>query len=237
MPLTQPFADRADAGRRLAERLAERPGLDPAGDHRPVVVLALPRGGVPVAAPVAAALHAPLDLLAVRKVGVPGRLELAMGAVASGGIRVRHARAIGRSGLDSDEVEAAFRRAEEELAERERRWRGERPPPDLTGRTVVLVDDGLATGSSMHAAVEAVRARHPAAVVVAVPVAPGVTLSDLRRVADDVVCLRVPSRFVAVSPHYLDFTQVGDEAVRCLLHPPNDGDDAESRSGPDGAPG
>ena len=237
MPPTQPFTDRSDAGRRLAERLAEWPGLDPAGDHPPVVVLALPRGGVPVAAPVAAALHAPLDVLAVRKVGVPGRLELAMGAVASGGIRVRHPRAIARSGLDPDEVEAAFRRAEEELAERERRWRGEGPPPDLTGRMVVLVDDGLATGSSMHAAVEAVRARHPAAVVVAVPVAPGVTVSELRRVADDVVCLRVPARFIAVSPHYLDFTQVGDEAVRCMLHPPMGGDDAESRSAPDGAPG
>jgi putative phosphoribosyl transferase len=209
------FADRADAGRRLGERVAERlvarwPG------HR-ALVLALPRGGVPVAAPVAAALGSPLDVLVVRKVGVPGRAELAMGAVATGGVRVLDQTVAGRVGLPAEVMEEAFRRAEAELAIRERTLRGDRPPPQIAGRVAVLVDDGMATGSSMRAAVTAVRGAGPAAVVVAVPVAPGDGVRAMRGVADEVICLRTPVRFVAVSQHYTDFAQVSEAEVAMLL--------------------
>ena len=217
------FADRAEAGRRLAERLAERVAGRWPGHG--VVVLALPRGGVPVAAPVAQALGAPLDVLVVRKVGVPGRPELAMGAVASGGVRVLDETVAVRIGLPPEPMEAAFRRAEAELAERERSLRGDRPPAEIAGRVVVIVDDGLATGSTMRAAVEAVRPAGPAAVLVAVPVGPADGVRALRGVADDVICLRTPVRFIAVSQHYADFAQVSQQEAARLLREQEEGGD------------
>jgi predicted phosphoribosyltransferase len=221
------FADRAEAGRRLGERVAERLAARWPG-HR-ALVLALPRGGVPVAAPVATALGAPLDVLVVRKVGVPGRAELAMGAVATGGVRVLDQTVAGRVGLPAEIMEQAFRRAEAELAERERSLRGDRPPPRIAGCVAVLVDDGMATGSSMRAAVTAVRTAGPAAVVVAVPVAPGDGVRAMRGIADEVICLRTPLRFIAVSQHYADFAQVSEAEVALLL--------AAAENGGGGTPG
>jgi predicted phosphoribosyltransferase len=182
-----------------------------------VVVLALPRGGVPVAAEVARALHAPLDVFLVRKLGVPGHEELAMGAIASGGVRVVNDEVVRSLGLDARTIDAVARHEEAELERRARAYRGGRPPPDVRGKTVILVDDGLATGATMRAAVEAVRAGHPAAVVVAVPVgAPG-TCAALGEVADRVVCLVAAEGFGAVGAFYRDFTQTTDDEVRALL--------------------
>ena len=205
------FTDRADAGRRLGQALVGRwPG-------QPVVVLGLPRGGVPVAAEVAAALGAPLDVLVVRKLGVPWQPELAMGAVAGGGVRFVDPAVVRQLGVPADQVEAVTRRELVELERRERAYREDRPPAPVAGRVVVLVDDGLATGATVRAAVQAVRAAGPARVVVAVPVgAPG-GCRALREVADEVVCLEEPDRFVAVGAWYDDFGQTGDDEVRRLL--------------------
>jgi putative phosphoribosyl transferase len=205
------FHDRAEAGRLLAERLgayARRDG---------VIVLGLPRGGVPVAFEVAQALAAPLDVFVVRKLGVPGREELALGAIASGGGRVVNSRLVEELGIPEDEVEAIEARERRELARRERDYRGERSPPDLAGRTAMLVDDGLATGSTMLAAVRAVQQECPAQLVVAVPVAPEGVCAALRREADDVVCLLTPAAFRSVGTWYRDFSQVRDDRVRSLL--------------------
>jgi predicted phosphoribosyltransferase len=209
--VSPPFADRAAAGAALAAALRDR-----VGDGR-VVVLALPRGGVPVAAPVAEALGAELDVFPVRKLGVPGQPELAMGAIAPGGVRVLNASVLEATGVDDDAVERVARDEGEELRRRELAYRGDRPPADLRGATVVLVDDGLATGATVRAAVQAVRAWEPARVVVAVPVgAPG-SCAAVANVADDVVCLHSPERFTAVGVHYDDFRQTTDEQVRALL--------------------
>lgn len=209
--MSPPFADRAAAGAALAAALRDR-----VGDGR-VVVLALPRGGVPVAAPVAEALGAELDVFPVRKLGVPGQPELAMGAIAPGGVRVLNASVLEATGVDDDAVERVARDEGEELRRRELAYRGDRPPADLRGATVVLVDDGLATGATVRAAVQAVRAWEPARVVVAVPVgAPG-SCAAVANVADDVVCLHSPERFTAVGVHYDDFRQTTDEQVRALL--------------------
>ena len=212
--MTLPFRDRADAGRALGDAVRGRwSGAD-------VQVLALPRGGVPVAAPVARALRAPLDVLVVRKLGVPTHPELAMGAIALGGVQVLNDDVLAGTGVSARELQAVVARERAELERRERDYRGDRPQPDLAGRTVVLVDDGLATGATMRAAVQAVRATRPARVVVAVPVGAPDTCAALREVADEVVCLHSPAEFRSVGSHYLDFTQTTDEQVRRLLHPP-----------------
>jgi predicted phosphoribosyltransferase len=203
------FRDRPDAGRRLAERLGPMTG--------DVVVLGLPRGGIPVAYEVARALGAPLDVFVVRKLGVPGHEELAMGAIAWGGVRVVNRDVVDALGIPPrvlDEVAAAEGR---ELERRERSYRGGRPAPDVAGRTVVLVDDGLATGSTMRAAVAALRQLKPARVVVAVPVAAASTCQELRAEVDDVVCAATPEPFVAVGRFYDDFSQTEDEEVSALL--------------------
>jgi erythromycin esterase-like protein/predicted phosphoribosyltransferase len=205
------FRDRADAGRLLAERLSHYSGRDD------VVVLGLPRGGVPVAFEIARALEAPLDVFLVRKLGVPGHEEYALGAIASGGVRVLNKELIERLGLPAEWIEAIDAKERRELDRRERAYRGERPPPDVAGRTVILVDDGLATGSTMLAAVHAVQADEPARVVVAVPVAAPDVCDALRSVADEVVCLLTPQPFQAVGLWYENFDQTPDGEVRDLL--------------------
>ena len=208
------FRDRAEAGRLLGERLAQDGAL---GD---VVVLGLPRGGVPVARQVARALGAPLDVFLVRKLGYPGQPELAMGAIASGGIRVLNEDLVRELRLTVDVIDRVAEREEAELGRRERAYRGDRPPLDLAGKAVILVDDGLATGATMRAAVEAVRTRGPGRVVVAVPVAPSHALQELRDRVDDLVGLAAPDPFHAVGLWYEDFREVSDEDVRRLLRIP-----------------
>ena len=208
---TAPFADRFEAGRELAGRLG-------AYAHRSdVVVLGLPRGGVPVAAVVAAALEVPLDVFLVRKLGVPLRPELAMGAIASGGVRVLNRDVVGWYGITDDMIDRVAQAEQAELERREREYRQGRPPLEVRGRTVILVDDGLATGSSMRAAVQAVRHMGPAKVVVAVPVGAPSTCSELASVADEAICARTPEPFSAVGQWYLDFSQTTDAEVRALL--------------------
>jgi putative phosphoribosyl transferase len=205
------FRDRAEAGRRLASALRHLAG------QRDVLVLGLPRGGVPVASAVARALGAPLDVLVVRKLGVPGHRELAFGAIASGGVRVLNQELVIGLGLEPRVINAAAAAEQEELQRRERAYRGDAPALDLMGKTVVLVDDGLATGASMRAAVMAVRARRPAQIVVAVPTAASQAYDELRDLADDVVCAETPAYFVAVGERYDDFRETSDEEVRTLL--------------------
>jgi predicted phosphoribosyltransferase len=220
-----PFHDRAAAGRALVPLLTEvldRWAEDGVGQ---AVVLALPRGGVPVAAEVAAALEAPLDVLVVRKLGMPWQPELAIGAIASGTqpdkpVKVLNEMLLERSGLPEDVLDLVIERAVAELHRREQAYRGERPAVDVSKRVAVLVDDGLATGASARAALLALRMRLPERVVLAVPVAPRSTLSGLADVADHVVCAAVPRRFGAVGRHYVDFGQVGDTEVRRLLNTP-----------------
>lgn len=205
------LSDRRTAGRFLADRLkayADRPD---------VVVLALPRGGVPVGFEVAKALRAPLDVFLVRKLGVPGHEEFAMGAVASGGVRVLNDRVVQELGIPPAVLDAVTAKEEQELARRERAYRGDRPPPDLRDRTVVLVDDGLATGSTVKAALTALRDCRPKRVVVAVPVAAPDACAALRSMADEVVCAITPEPFHAVGVWYQDFGQTGDDEVRSLL--------------------
>jgi predicted phosphoribosyltransferase len=205
------FSDRRAAGRFLAQKLA-------AYANRPdVIVLALPRGGVPVAYEVAAALHAPLDVFLVRKLGVPGHEEYAMGAIASGGVRVLNEEVVQALGIPDFRIEAAAAREQQELERRERAYRGNRPPPDVRGRTVILVDDGLATGASMQAAVMALRRLEPARIVVAVPTAAPETCEQMRTLADEVVCATTPEPFHAVGLWYEDFSQTSDEEVGALL--------------------
>ncbi|MCW2952156.1 MAG: Erythromycin esterase [Conexibacter sp.] len=205
------FRDRAEAGRLLAEQLHEYSGRDD------VVVLALPRGGVPVAFEVARALDAPLDVFVVRKLGVPGHEELALGAIATGGTRVLNERVVGSMAIPDEWIEAVDARERLELQRRERAYRGNRPPPAVAGRTVILVDDGLATGSTMLAAVRALRQEAPARIVVAVPVADAEVCAAIRREADDAVCLMTPSPLRAVGEWYEDFSQTTDDEVRELL--------------------
>jgi predicted phosphoribosyltransferase len=180
-------------------------------------VLGLPRGGVPVAAEVARALGAPLDLFMVAKIGLPGRVELAVGALASGGVRVLNERVIRAAGIAPEELEALAERTAGKLAERERRYRGERPPPAVAGRTVVLVDDGLATGATMRAAITALRELRAARIVAAVPVAPPSTCAALSSLVEEIVCVHQPEPFVAVGAWYEDFSPTGDAEVQRLL--------------------
>lgn len=204
------FADRRDAGRLLAGVLAGHKGHD-------VIVLALPRGGVPVAAEVASTLDADLDVLVVRKVGVPRQPELAMAAVASTGVTVVNHEVVRALGVPNHAFDSAVEIERRHVIERTRDLRSDRPAPDLGDRTVILVDDGLATGASMKAAVAAVRQGSPARVVVAVPVGPPDTVATLSRLADEIVCLMQPPRFLAVGEWYDDFTQVSDGEARKLL--------------------
>jgi putative phosphoribosyl transferase len=205
------FRDRADAGRELARHLKEYAG-------RPdVLALALPRGGVPVAYEVARALDAPLDVFVVRKLGVPGQKEFAMGAIASGGMRVLNNDVVRQLDIPPDALDQVVLRELTELQRREREYRGERPPPDVSGRAVIVIDDGLATGSTMRAAVLALRQLRPAEVVVAVPVAAAETCDEFRDEVDRVVCAVTPEPFRAVGLWYEDFSQTSDEEVRELL--------------------
>jgi erythromycin esterase-like protein/predicted phosphoribosyltransferase len=205
------FRDRAHAGRLLAERLRGYAG-------RPdVVVLALPRGGVPVAFEIARALDAPLDVFLVRKLGIPGHEEYALGAIASGGTRVLNRQAVEALGIPAEWIDAIDATERRELERRERAYRGDRPPPDVAGRTVIVVDDGLATGSTMRAAVEALQEDEPARVVIAVPVADPAVCADLRARVDETVCLLTPSPLRAVGSWYEDFSQISDDEVRALL--------------------
>jgi predicted phosphoribosyltransferase len=207
----QVFANRREAGAVLAAE------LESYKDRGDVVVLALPRGGVPVAYEVAKALRAPLDVFVVRKLGVPGHRELAMGAIGPGGVRVLNPSIVAWYGVSQAAIE---RTALDELAElrrRERAYRGAREPLEVEGRVVILVDDGLATGSTMKAAVQAIRERSPARVVVAVPTGARETCASMRRLADEVVCARSPEEFSAVGEWYADFSQTSDSEVRELL--------------------
>jgi len=206
-----PFRDRTEAGRMLAETLREYAG------RKDVVVLALPRGGVPVGYEVAKALNAPLDVFVVRKLGLPGQEELAMGAIASGGARVLNRELISALGIPDEVVEQVTQDEQRELERREREYRDGRPPIDVAGRTVILVDDGLATGSSMRVAVLALKQKQPAQIVVAVPVAPRESCAEMESVADKVVCAVTPEPFWGVGQWYEDFSQTSDEEVRDLL--------------------
>lgn len=219
------FSDRSSAGRRLAEELGRF------ADDADVVVLALPRGGVPVAYEVARALHVSLDVIVVRKLGVPSHAELAMGAIASGGVRVLNDDVIGNAGITPAELEQVAATEAAELERRERTYRGGRAALGLRGKTVLLIDDGLATGATMRAAAAAVRQRDPARVIVAVPVAAASTCAELLESAevDDVICLATPEPFVAVGIWYEHFDQTTDDEVRTLF------DQATARS--DTAPG
>jgi predicted phosphoribosyltransferase len=205
------FQDRPDAGRQLAAKLSHYAGFPT------VLVLALPRGGVPVAAEVAHALHAPLDVFIVRKLGLPGHEELAMGALASGGVRVLNDDVVKCLDVPEDVIDAVTAKEQRELERRERIYRDDRPPPEVRGRIVILVDDGLATGSTMRAAVAALRRLRPARIVVAVPVGAAQTCEELRQEADEVVCGRTPEPFYAVGLWYGDFSPTSDEEVRELL--------------------
>jgi predicted phosphoribosyltransferase len=205
------FKGRREAGAALAQSLTHYE------NRNDVVVLALPRGGVPVAYEVARALQAPLDVFIVRKLGVPGHRELAMGAIASGGVRVLNERVVTSLGIPDWAIEEAARAESGELERRERAYRDGRRALELGGCVVLLVDDGLATGSTMMAAVEAVRSRAPARVVVAVPVGAPETCEALARMADEVICASQPESFAAVGQCYLDFEQTSDEEVRELL--------------------
>jgi len=205
------FRNRAEGGRELAQKLVEYAG-------RPdVLVLALPRGGVPVGYEVARALQAPLDVFVVRKLGVPGHEELAMGAVASGGAWVLNDDVVTPLGISPQAIRAVAARELAELARREQVYRGDRPTPDVRGRTVILVDDGLATGSTMRAAVKALRRLEPDRIVVAVPTAAPSTCAELGQEADECVCGIKPDPFYAVGVWYEDFSQTTDDEVRDLL--------------------
>jgi len=205
------FTDRRAAGRLLAARLERFAGRDDA------IVLALPRGGVPVAYEIATALGLPLDVFVVRKIGVPHHPELAMGTVASGGVHVINRPVVDSLGITRDGFLASLREATIELSRRQEAYRDHRPEPALKDKIVILVDDGLATGSTMQVAIEGLRRHAPAQIVVAVPVAPADTLRALDRLADLVVCPWTPDPFLSVGSHYIDFDQVTDDEVRELL--------------------
>jgi putative phosphoribosyl transferase len=219
------FADRRDAGRRLARRLAAY------ADEKPVVV-ALPRGGVPVAAEVAAGLKAPLDILVVRKIGVPWQPELGLGAIAEGDVRVLNRALVAEVGMTATELEAVLAQEGTELQRRVHTYRRDRPPVSVEGRVVIVVDDGLATGYTARAAIESVRRRGARAVVLAVPVAPADSVRELGQVADRVVALEQPPWFFAIGAWYRDFGQTSDEEVITLLEEADARRGAASAGGP-----
>ena len=205
------FSDRTDAGQQLASRLSDY------RDRPDTIVLALPRGGVPVASEVAQSLGAPLDVFLVRKLGVPGHSELAMGAIAAGGVEVLNDALIRELRIPAAIVRQVAAREQLELDRRDRLFRGERPQPNVRGKTVILIDDGLATGATMEAAIVALRRRDPAAIVVAAPVGAKETCDRLARLADRLVCVLMPQSLEAVGLWYEDFTQTSDEEVRAAL--------------------
>lgn len=207
------YRDRADAGRQLADSLREFSG------RSDVIVLGLPRGGVPVAFEVARELGLPLDIVLVRKLGVPGQEELAMGAISTGGVCVLNHNIVNYLNISRSVIDQAVEREQAELARRESLYRGDRPPPAIEGRTVILVDDGLATGSTMRAAIRGLLQLGPARILVAVPLAPASTCADLRRISENVdcLCLDSPEPFYAVGQGYLDFGQTSDREVRELM--------------------
>lgn len=207
-----PISDRVEAGRALA--LA----LEAYRDRDDVLVLALPRGGVPVAYEVAEWLGAPLDLLLVRKLGAPGQPELAMGAIASGGIRVLNQDVVAALAVSHAAIERVEAKEQRELARREQAYRGARPAPSIAARCIIVVDDGIATGATMRAGIAALRQQGPTRIVVATPVAAPDTVALLRREADEVVCLAMPEPFIAIGRWYRDFAQVSDQQVCALLH-------------------
>jgi putative phosphoribosyl transferase len=206
-----PFRDRVQAGQLLSRKLNHY------ADRADVIVLALPRGGVPVAREVARLLHAPLDVFLVRKLGTPGQEELAMGAIASGGVRVLNDEVVDTLRVPPEVIDFVTAKEQRELVRREHLYREGRPAPDVAGRTVILVDDGLATGSTMRAAVAALRQAKPKRIVVAVPVAAASTGRDLRGEAEEVVCLHMPEPFYSVGFWYEDFSQTSDEDIREML--------------------
>jgi len=210
--LVEPFADRVEAGKLLGDEVVRR-----IGKRADALVLALPRGGVPVGYEVARALGAPLDVFIVRKLGVPGQEELAMGAIASGGVRVLNDEVLRFVPVSKSAIDAVAEREARELERREKSYRGNRPPIDVTGKTVVIVDDGLATGSTMRAAVRALQEMKPREIVIAVPVAAPSTCAEFRASVDEMICLRTPEPFQAVGLWYEDFSQTSDEEVHALL--------------------
>ncbi len=205
------FADRREAGQRLAEELSDY------ADRDDVLVLALPRGGVPVGFEIAQRLNAPLDVFLVRKLGSPHNPELAMGAIATGDVRVMNRDVVRSLGIGEDQISRVAERERQELKRREDAYRGARPSPTVKGKTVILVDDGLATGATMRAAVQALRTRGPEEIVVAVGTAPPQTAAELRKEVDRLVCLMTPEPFFGVGGSYSDFSQTTDEEVRELL--------------------
>jgi putative phosphoribosyl transferase len=209
--LQLPLTNRIEAGRLLADALQFYAG------GSDVLILALPRGGVPVAFEVARKLSVPLDLMLVRKLGVPGQRELAMGALASGGSKVMNQELVESLRLSEATLQAIINEEEQELERRERAYRGNRLPPDVQDRRVILVDDGLATGATMRVAIAALRQQQPARIIVAIPVAPSSTVEKLRQEADEVFCLATPEPFFAIGRWYVDFSQTSDEEVRDLL--------------------
>jgi predicted phosphoribosyltransferase len=209
---SMPFQDRADAGRRLAQAIQKYRDTD-------AVVLALPRGGVPVAKEVAAAIHAPLDLVMVRKIGVPSQPELAMGAVVDGAhpLTVRNDEVIAMARVRPADFDAIRDRELKEIRRRRAVYIGDRPHPALEGRTAIVVDDGVATGATMRAALQSVRRQKPKKLVLAIPVAPADTLDDLRHEADEVICIESHDTFGALGAYYADFRQVSDAEVEAIL--------------------
>lgn len=206
-----PFQDRTEAGRLLAaalSRYAPQPNI---------LVLALPRGGVPVAFEIAKTLDAELDIMLVRKLGVPGQEELAMGAIASGGVRVLNRETIADLNISDNAIKLVEEKEAQELERREKAYRGNRAAIEVHEQTVILVDDGLATGATMRAAITALRQRRPARIIVATPVAPADTIQMLREVADEIVCMETPEPFLAIGRWYEDFSQVPDATVKDLL--------------------
>jgi putative phosphoribosyl transferase len=205
------FRNRQEAGQKLASRLGKY------ANREDVIVLGVPRGGVPIAFEVATALNLPLDIFVLRKLGVPGHEELAFGAIGSGGVRVLNASVMEQSGISDLDISLVTRAEREELERREGMYRGNRAPLDVRGRTVILVDDGIATGSSLWAAIHALRQMKPAAIVIATPVAPQGTVSRLQHEVDELVCLEMPEPFYGVGQFYHDFSQVSDDEVNELL--------------------
>lgn len=209
--MKMPIPDRSEAGKALASELSDY------SNRNDVIVLALPRGGVPVAWEIATTLGIKMDLILVRKLGCPGWSELAMGAIASGGIRVMNDDVIQGYGISQDDIDKVARRELDELKRRDQAYRGDRPSPDLANKSVILVDDGVATGATMFAAIDAVKQQSATEVIVAIPVAPSDTVARLSRRADKVICLATPSPFNAIGQWYRNFDQVSDKVVIDLL--------------------
>jgi putative phosphoribosyl transferase len=223
--MTTRFRNRAEAGHLLAQKLI-------AYAYRPdVLVLGLPRGGVPVAFEVAKALQVPLDIWLVRKLGVPTQKELAMGAIATGGVRVLNQEVVNWLGISDEVIDKVAAQEQQELERRNQVYRGNRPAPDVRNRTIILVDDGLATGSTMHAAIASLRQQQPDRIVVAVPVGPPSVYKDFKSEADEIVCLQTPELFNAIGVWYVDFSQTTDQEVRDLLEQPTQGVPSPERPG------